>query len=388
MIKRLLRLPQQESILLFGARGTGKSTLIQHCFPAETSLRLDLLDPKTEQKFARDPAELSALVRALPAAITHVLVDEIQKIPKLLDVIHSLIESTNKKFVLTGSSARKLRAGGANLLAGRALVYHLYPLSILELLTVSDTALDTLLQWGGLPKIFNTAEEDIKQKFLQSYAQTYLKEEIWAEQIIKNLDPFRAFLEVSAQMNGKIINFTNIARDIGVDPKTVQNYYSILEDTLIGFFLPGFHHSFRKSLSTKPKFYFFDLGVTRALSRQLGMQPTPGTSYYGELFEQFIILECHKLASYFKSDYKLSYFSTKDGNEIDLVVERPGEKILFIEIKSSSSVQPQALSNFIKLTQDFGDCEAICLSQDAHPKKYQHVTVLPWQEGLKQYFSD
>jgi len=381
-VKRILRLPLNQSILLLGARGTGKSTLIHHQFNSHNSLWLDLLDPQQEDRLARDPAELMAIVEASDK--DYIIIDEIQKVPRLLDVVHRLIERTDKKFILTGSSARKLKRGGANLLAGRAFVYHLFPFSCIELGDAFQ--LEQVLQWGLLPKIYQLENEDEKRQFLQAYALTYLKEEIWSEQFIKKLDPFRKFLEVAAQSSGKIVNYANIARDVGVDDKTIKQYFTILEDTLIGFFLEPFQHSFRKRLSLKPKFYFFDVGVVRALARMLTLAVKPRTSMYGELFEHFVILECLKLASYFQSEYRFSYLKTKDDNEIDLVVERPGEPILFIEIKSSTDVHKADLVSFAQLVADFGDCEAVCFSNDRVSKKYDKITIIPWQVGLKHYF--
>ena len=319
MLPRLLKLPKNQSFFLFGARSTGKSTLIQHEFKDLKHILFNLLDIEQEELLSINPNELQAQVLALPPDITHVIIDEVQKIPKLLDVVHKLIEETSKKFVLTGSSARKLKRGGANLLAGRAFVYNLFPFSFLEL--GKSFNLETTLNWGLLPKITFFNSDDERFKFLQAYTHTYLKEEVWAEQIIKKLNPFRKFLEVSAQCNGKIINYSNIARDVGVDDKTIREYFSILEDTLIGFFLEPFQNSFRKRLSMKPKFYYFDLGVVRALKRQLSIPLQPSTSGYGEAFEHFIITECLKLASYYKPEFRFSYLHTKDDAEIDLVVE-------------------------------------------------------------------
>lgn len=385
MLPRLLKLPSKQSLFLFGARGTGKSTLVENQYDHQQCFYIDLLDPEREQRYSRHPNELKDEVMALPSSTTHIIIDEVQKIPILLDIVHHLIENTDKKFILTGSSARKLKRGGANLLAGRAFVYQLYPLSFLEL--GSHFNLDESLPWGTLPKLleFDTNEE--KMRFLQSYSYTYLKEEIWSEQFIKKLDPFRNFLEVSAQSNGKIINYSNIARDVGVDDKTVSEYYSILEDTLIGFFIPPFLHSFRKRLSLKPKFYYIDTGIVRSLSNLLSVPLISGTSLYGEVFEHFIITECIKLASYYNLEYRFSYLKTKDDLEVDLVVERPGLPLLFIEIKSANHVAIEDLSNFIKLCKDFGECEAVCFSKDNMEKKYQNVTLYPWQEGLSRFFT-
>ncbi|MFT3741559.1 MAG: AAA family ATPase [Gammaproteobacteria bacterium] len=384
MIPRLLSLPKNRHFLLFGPRNTGKSTLLRQIFSPNFALWLDLLDPLQEEQLTRSPGELKAIVAALPSEITHVIIDEIQKIPKLLDVVHSLIESTDKKFVLTGSSARKLRHGGANLLAGRAFVYHLYPFSFLEI--EDQFELDAALRWGMLPQIYDLTTDEEKLKFLQAYTQTYLREEIWIEQFIRKLDPFRKFLEVCAQCNGKIINVNNLATDVGVDPKTINAYFSILEDTLIGFFLEPYQDSFRKRLSKKPKFYFFDTGVSRALARLLSVPLRHSTSMYGEVFEHFIILECIKLASYFKPEFRFAYLKTKDEAEIDLIVERPGLPLLCIEIKSTEHLQEADIKSFSRLTLDIPNCEAVCFSRDVMAKRYDHVQALPWKVGIKQFF--
>ena len=228
-----------------------------------------------------------------------------------------------------------------------------------------------------LPKIFEYKTEENKRQFLEAYANTYLKEEIWAEQFIRELDPFRNFLEVAAQSNGNIINYSNIARDVGVDVKTVQKYFSILVDTLIGFFLNAFQHSFRKRLSKAPKFYFFDTGVVRTLANQLTLPVLESTSRYGELFESFIITQTVALSSYYHREYKFSYLKTKDDAEIDLVVERPGQKILFIEIKSTDNVQSSHLSTLANLARDFGECEAVCFSRDKYAKQLGDIMVYP-----------
>ncbi len=212
---------ENHSAFLFGARGVGKTTLL-HALPwLKNALMINLLEAKTENHFARNPDALSDIVRALPQSSSYVIIDEIQKIPKLLDVVHHLIETTNKIFILTGSSAKKLRHGGANLLAGRALLYHLYPLTYLE---VSDQFnLVHALQYGMLPKLFELTTELEKQLFLETYVNLYLKEEVWAEKYVRNLEPFRHFLEVAAQCNGKKINVANIAKDVGVSDYNVQD---------------------------------------------------------------------------------------------------------------------------------------------------------------------
>lgn len=380
MFKRWLTLPTQQSFFLFGPRNTGKSTLIQQCYP--NGLRIDLLDPEEEERFLRQPNALKHEVLATQAS--HIVIDEVQKVPKLLDVVHHLIETTPKYFILTGSSARKLKRGGANLLAGRAFVYHLFPLCTAEL--GQDFDLDTALNWGLLPKIFHYSTDKERAAFLKAYALTYLKEEIWAEHIVKKLEPFQKFLEIAAQMNGRIINAHKIAVDVGVDDKTIGQYFEILDDTMVGFLLYGFQHSARKRLLSKPKFYFFDTGVKRALARQLSSPVVPSTYDYGDAFEHFVILECYKRISYTGNDFTLSYWMTQSGVEIDLVVQRPGKPLLFIEIKSKTDVQESDVKELILVRQDFEDAEFVCFSQDKRPKIIHGIKVLPWQEGLVQYF--
>lgn len=383
MQKRLLQLPRDYSFFLFGARGVGKSTWIRHSFSEDDVFWIDLLNFEAEDRYSKNPALLLQEVRALPHTTHTIVIDEIQKVPKLLDAVHSLIESTDKRFVLTGSSARKLKQGGANLLAGRAFVKHLYPFTYIELKEKFN--LDKALAIGMLPKVWEFQTQESQWAFLEAYTYTYLKEEIWAEHLVKNLDPFRLFLEVSAQSSGKIINYANIAKDCGVDDKTVKTYFNILEDTWVGFTLKPYQHSFRKRLSQKPKFYFFDVGVARALARTHRVALTPKTFAYGDYFEQFVITECYKLCHYFHPDYQLSYLRTKDDLEIDLIIERPQQPLLFIEIKSTTQIDESALTTFKKIYTNFPDAEFWCLSNDPIKKVFfeNRIIALYWQDALK-----
>jgi len=382
-IKRCLDLPRNHSFFLFGARTTGKTTLIHYQFSESTTLFFDLLDSEQEMTFARSPAELYRLVKALPAHITHIVIDEIQKVPKLLDEVHRLMQDKTKYFIMTCSSARKLKQGGANLLAGRAFVYNLFPISFVE---QKKFDLHAALEWGTLPEIY-LADNDLERKlFLRSYAHTYLKEEIWGEHLIRKLDPFRRFLEIAAQCNGQIINMANIARDVNVDAKTVATYFQILEDTLIGFFLEPYHLSVRKRQSEKPKFYFLDTGVVRALTNSLSIPLQQSTHAYGNAFEHYIMTECIRLGSYFQPEFRFSYIRTPSSLEVDLVIERPGKQTLLVEIKSTTQVSKEMLSGFIRLSRDIKDSQAICLSNDSRAKVIENITVFPWQEGLKNIF--
>jgi predicted AAA+ superfamily ATPase len=384
MFQRLCNTPKNHSFFLFGARGTGKSTLLRQRFPIPNEAYIDLLRVTTERELARNPDTLETWVRALPQELSHVIIDEIQKIPALLDVVHRLIEdkSLSVHFVMTGSSARKLKAGGANLLAGRAFMRSLFPLTKEEL--GEHFNLESALQWGTLPGVFANSENEDRKDFLEAYAQTYLKEEVWAEQIVRKLEPFRRFLEVAAQLNGKIINATKIARDVGVDVKTIQSYYIILEDTLIGFHVDSFHTSVRKRLRQAPKFYFFDTGVARALGNMLSVTPQARTSYFGELFEHFVINEIFRLSSYRKKDFRLSYLMTSNGVEVDLVIERPGKPLAFIEIKSTTLVTEEHTKSLLHFVADFPDAEFFCFSLDERAKQFDRVRAVFWSQGIEE----
>lgn len=382
MFQRLIKLPKTQSFFLFGPRGAGKSTLLNERFSKQNTHFINLLIPKEEDRFSRTPELFQAEIEALSPKITNVVVDEIQKVPKLLDLVHHMIETAKNKrrFILTGSSARKLKRGKANLLAGRAVTKNLFPLTQLELADAFD--LDSILAWGSLPKIFSLKNDEERMEFLQTYALTYLKEEIQLEQLVRNLDPFRRFLEVAAQSDGKVVNYLNIARDTGTDPKTVKSYYEILEDTLVGFYLESFHTSVRKRIKVSPKFYFFDLGVSRALSRQLTMKAAKSTSYYGELFERLVVLELYRQESYLNREYRLTFLQTEDDAEIDLVVERPGKPLALIEIKSTNQVREDMLRRLAHFQNDFPKASFFCFSNDPIEKKFGKISALPWRKGL------
>ncbi|MBI3541302.1 MAG: ATP-binding protein [Deltaproteobacteria bacterium] len=390
MIKRLINPSKSNSFFLFGARGTGKSTYIKNQFlkgvPSEEIILIDLLLPETEDLYARNPQRLVAEVKAHQEKkpLQWIFIDEVQKVPRLLDVVHHLIEEKKIKFILTGSSARKLKRGSANLLAGRAFVYPLHPFHSFELKEKFD--LHQALQWGTLPKVIELEDETDKAAFLKTYALTYLKEEIQVEQLVRRLDPFRAFLEVAAQCNGKILNFNSMAREVGsIDHKTILSYFQILEDTHLGFLLPGYHRSIRKSQSTHPKFYFFDTGVKRALEKMLDVNLKPKTYAFGDAFEHFVVLEIYRLNGIVTKDFHLSYFNDR-GTEIDLVLSKPRQEIL-VEIKSNDVVDPMKVERFARIAQNFPHARAYWLSLDKTPQKIGQIDCLHWQEGLERIFS-
>ncbi|MEY4066691.1 MAG: hypothetical protein RIR26_2899 [Pseudomonadota bacterium] len=381
MFQRLTKLSKTNSFFLFGARGTGKSTLLKTAFSPESCLWIDLLEPEFEAQLLVQPSRLRELWKA--SKKPWVVIDEVQKIPNLLDVVHSMIESEKVLFALTGSSARKLRHGQANLLAGRAFSFHLYPLTVAEIGGVFD--LDDALSFGTMPKILACSDDRDKELYLKSYANIYLKEEIQAEQLVRKMEPFRKFLPIAAASHLKPLNYAKIARDSGVDPKSVERYFSILEDTLVGFFLDSFHRSVRVRQKSAPKFYFFDTGVQRALSEMLEVKPTPRSSYFGELFEAFVVAEIYRRIAYSEKQIRMSYLQTPDGLEVDLLLERRGQVAFAIEIKSKKSVTKDDLTSLRKIEKDFPDARRMVLCQEEQARVTEdNIEIHPWLEGIEQ----
>ncbi len=356
--------------------------MLKELFGAQNTLWIDLLKAAEEQRYLNNPDQLIEVVNARSNTQEWVIIDEVQKAPKLLDVVHHLIEEKKIRFALTGSSARKLKRGAANLLAGRAYIYHLFPLTHREL--GEKFNLLESLRWGTLPKILAIDTEIEKSLYLESYAQTYLKEEILAEQLIRGVAPFRRFLEISGQTSGAIVNFKAIASEIDADPKSVKKYYEILEDTLLGFFLPAYHRSLRKQQRLAPKFFLFDIGIRRAIEG-VSQHPLSESTYeFGRAFEEFVITEAIRLNSYGRRNFKFSYLRTEGGAEVDLVIERPGAKTALVEIKSSTAVIERHIGHLAAFKKDFPDFEAVCLSREPRARRVGQVTIFPWQEGLTQ----
>ena len=383
MISRVLFIQNDYSFLLFGPRGAGKSTLIRSAFATRARLWIDLLDPDEEAVFQTTPNVLAERCAGFTKGDL-IIIDEVQKAPKLLDIVHRLIENQGLLFGLTGSSARKLKRGAANLLAGRAFTYSLFPFSVVELR--GEVALDHALNWGLMPKTLEFSDDQGKKKFLRSYANTYLKEEVQMEQLVRNIPMFRRFLPVASQMHTKILNYSSIARDIGSDHVTISNYFDILEDTLIGFRLPAFERSIRKQQSKSSKFYFIDNGIARAIGMQLENICQPGSYAYGIAFEGFIVSEIYKLAHYRDKDEKLSYLLTKDGAKVDLVIEKPDGQILFLEIKSTNLVHHEDLTNLIALAKSDVKIKPYALSNERNRKMIGNVECMHWLEFLNDFW--
>lgn len=344
-ISRQLTRPDR-SFFLFGPRGTGKSTWLKHVFP--NALYLDMLDASLFLELSRDPHRLEAIIGNLPEQ-DWVVLDEIQKVPTLLDEVHRLMGMHRWRFVLCGSSARKLKRGGADLLAGRALTLSMQSFSCAELGDAFD--LDTALSWGTLPLVHE--EPKMAADILAAYVNTYLKEEILAEGIIRNVPPFVRFLAVAGQVNGQTLNAQNISREAAVARSTVDTYFSILTDTLVGHMLPAWRPGLKVREVAQPKFYWFDPGVARGAAGLL--RDPPDRIWQGAALETLVY---HELRIYNEISHKhrpIAYYRTPAGVEIDFVVEtapkRPGRtpEVVTIEVKRSDRWQREWAKHMLNL---------------------------------------
>lgn len=390
MIDRLLSLSKtlgvRRSAFLFGARGTGKTSLVKAWVQSRSDvLQIDLLQPSEFSRYIKDPSQFESDLEA--ALKRHkrltVFVDEVQKLPSLLDVVHRLIENHKGRiqFILTGSSARKLKRGGANLLAGRAWTLKLHPLTHRE--SVDD--LGRALRYGTLPGIYLDPEG--MELTLQAYVDTYLREEILQEGIVRRLDGFMRFLEMAAQMNGEPANYTHIARQAGVSPNTCQDYFSILTDTWIAFRLPGWDRSTRKQLLQAPKHYFFDCGVLNATRGELRSELQASSSRYDNLFETWVIQELFRLNDYTQSDVRFHYWRANTGMEVDVLLSRgAADPHVAIEIKSHTTPREADLKGLLTFHNEYPKTRLICLCRTTRPYSAGPISMLPWEAGLDELF--
>lgn len=386
MIKRQIKLPRDKSFFLFGPRQTGKSTLLYSLFPKETTYYYDLLKTEEFTRLSAHPELFREEVVSRGKKITHIFVDEVQRIPALLNEVHYIMESPNSPFfVLSGSSARKLKRSNANMLAGRALSHHLHPLTANEL--TNQFSLTKALQIGALPKIYLEENNLDAQARLRSYVEIYLKEEIEIEAQVRNIGMFIHFLSIAAGENGNVINFSNIARETGTSYQSVKAYFQILEDTLIGQFLFPYNKSLRKRLSKHPKFIFFDTGVVRALTKKLTVPLEPKTPDYGRAFEHFVILEILRQSDYQSLDYSFSYYRTESGAEVDLIVETPRGKTFAVEIKATDRVDSPHLRGLKSFAELCPKAALYRASTSSKRRRDGKIMILPWEEifeALKQ----
>ena len=370
MYTRNIVLPKKKSFFLFGPRATGKTTLVRDRYP--NSIYLDLLDGQIYQNLLAHPDKLvSYIPQNYP---DYIIIDEVQRVPELLNEVHRLIENNKLSFILTGSSARKLRRQGQNLLAGRALTYHLHPLSANEL--GNDFSLEFVNKYGSLPTIFS---EDDPQKYLFSYVKTYLTEEIMQEGLTRNLSAFARFLEVASFSVGSVINTTSIAQEVMVERKVIENYFSILEDLMLGYKLPVFTRRAKRRLVSKPKFYFFDTGVYRTLrpSGPIDTQEEIGGIALENLFFQNLITINDSL----DLQYKFYYYRTVSGTEIDFIAYGPNGFHAF-EVKRSKNLSSRHLRSFKAFSKDYPEAK-LHLFYLGDQKMYEgSIIIHPFQKDI------
>jgi len=368
MYKRILNLQtaiKKKSHFLFGPRATGKSWLIKHDLPEAQVF--DLLDSSTFARFLRRPAALAEEIKS-----KFVVIDEVQKLPILLDEVHRLIENKKIHFLLTGSSARKLKHGGANLLAGRARSLQLFPLTSQEL---PDFSLEKYCNVGGLPIIYQSDESWLE---LKEYINLYLKEEIIAEAIVRKIDHYARFIDVIGQRSGEELNYQSIADDSGVPPRTVANFIEILKDTLLAFELEPYRKTKKRKAVSKSKIYMFDVGVANYLAGRKNLLLR--SEAFGKAFEHFMIQELRSYIGYNQLDGPMTYWRTTTGQfEVDCII---GDDVA-IEIKSSENFHEKMLTGLLALKEEQKIKRYILITRNTIARKSNGIEVMPCQTFLE-----
>lgn len=352
MLPRILNISNEidSSIFLFGARQTGKSTILRQQFP--NAIYIDLLDSSIKERYRRNPTLLYEILNGKPEG-TLVIIDEIPEVPALLDEVHRLIVESGLVSILCGSSARKLKRKGHNTLGGRAFPVYLYPFVSAE---IPEFDIDRAVTFGMLPPHYLAKNPS---RLLAGYINVYLKEEIKEEALVRNLDAFQRFLEVAALTDGEIVNNANIAQDCGVRATTVNAYFDILEDTLMGYRIPAFRKVMKRRLMQAPKFYYFDIGVANHLLHRKEL--VRGSADYGHAFEHLVIQEIHAWLQYTHSEEELSYWHTYTGIEVDAVI---GDARVAIEIKSAEEIQRRHLKGLKAFADEYPESRRILVSLD------------------------
>lgn len=361
MYNRVLSLSESEtnSLFLFGARQTGKTSLLHERFP--NSIYYDLLEFDTMMRFRQRPSLLRDLLEEVPNG-SLVIIDEIQQVPELLNEIHLLISRKQIRFILCGSSARKLRRNSVNTLGGRALPTTLYPLVSAE---IPDFNLIRAVNNGMMPAIY-PLENPRRQ--VQAYVDVYLKEEIMAEALVRNLMGFSNFLRAAAMTNGEMVNYQNIAQDCGVSAKTVKEYFSILTDTLIGYMIPAYSKTNKRSVVQAPRFYFFDVSIPNFLLNRGEL--LPGSPEFGHAFEHFFMQELIAYLGYNNSIEQLTYWRTYTGLEVDAVI---GEARIAIEFKSVTEVRTAHVKNLKRFAEEYPEARLMIVTLDKFNRKLGNV---------------
>ena len=380
MFKRLLQLPKMadENFFLWGPRQSGKSMLLKATYPE--AVWYDLLNSDVYIRLLQQPSLFrEELLHNAPSAYQRVVIDEIQKIPLLLDEVHWLIENTNLAFALCGSSARKLRRGHANLLGGRAVRYELFGFVSQEL--GSEFELIKMLNHGYLPRHYLSSSYE---KLLRSYVNDYLKEEIAAEALVRNLPAFSHFLSAAALSDTELINYASIARECGVSQPAVKEYFQILIDTLMGTMLEGFRKRPKRRVIQAPKFYFADVGVTNYLAKRGKL--IPGSELFGKAFENWVFHELNAYRVYSDIYYDLSYWRLASGVEVDFII---GDMQIAIESKSSAKITSDHLRGLRQLVADHPKIKRrIVVSSEARSRKTEDgIEILPYKIFAAQLWS-
>ncbi len=371
MYRRLMKSPDHKSFFLFGPRGTGKTHWVRSNF--KKALYLDLLESDLFVDLLAYPGQLEELI---PKKFNNwIIIDEVQKIPALLNEVHRLIEQKRYRFILTGSSARPLRKKGTNLLAGRALTYAMHPLTATELKEAFD--LEKAINFGMLPSV---QTEPNPQKYLESYVKTYLREEVLHEGITRNLGAFSRFLVAASFSQGSILNLTEVARECGIDRKVVGGYFDILEDLLLSFRLSSFTKRAKRKMVSHPKFYYFDVGVYRTI-RPKGPLDSP-EEISGIALETLFFQHLKAINDYFEGGYDLHYWRTTSGSEVDFIAYGP-KGILAFEIKRGARHHPADLRGLLEFQKLYPMAKLYLINGAKRASKEGDIQIVPFEQALK-----
>lgn len=372
MYSRLLIPPKGKSFFLFGPRGTGKTSWVRQAFP--DARYIDLLESELFTALLANPGRLAHMIP--PQFADWIVLDEVQKIPALLDEVHRLIETRRLKFVLTGSSARKLKRKGVNLLAGRALTCFMHPLTVGEV--GKDFRFTRTLQWGQLPSVYGEVDP---QRYLEAYVKTYLQEEIQQEGLTRNLGAFSRFLEAASFSQGAVLNITAVAQECAVERKVVETYFTILEDLLLAWRLPVFTKRAKRRMAAHPKWYFFDVGVYRTIRPMGPLDRTEEVE--GMAYESLLIQEVRAMNDYLALGYQLYYWRTANQVEVDLVLYGSRGVVAF-EVKRARRIADQDLRGLRSFLRDYPMARAYLIYGGTEPQYFDQITVLPMEQCLRE----
>ena len=363
----------KESTFFWGARQTGKSTLLKKLFP--DSLYFDMLISSEYERFLRNPSLLKEILTEVDIK-GPVIIDEVQRLPSLLNEVQWMIVNMNIQFILCGSSSRKILHSGRNLLGGRALRCELYPLVSAE---VPDFDLLRALNNGLLPRHYLSNNP---AKLLSAYIGSYLRDEIVAEARIRNIDSFSRFLESAAFSNGEMVNYTNIAAESGVSSPTIKEYFQILEDTMTGRFVPSYQKKPKRRIITAPRFYFFDVGIAGYLLKRRNIEY--GSEAFGKAFEHFIYHEIYSYSHYSDKNFPVCYWRTASQIEVDFIL---GDNEVAVEAKSSNMVNLRHLKGLKSFAEEYRVKKLIVVSNDKYPRRVENITILPWRDFLERLWA-